>query len=368
MDRLLFVDDEPFVLKALKRTFELEGYEVVTATRPAEALDILGQGHQFVVIGSDYRMPEMDGAQFLQRAREITPQSYRLLISAVEEFQAAVDSVNRGEIFRFIPKPWNHGDLLQIVRSAVDEYHLRRNYQEMTTLLHSKNAALESLNLSLERRVHERTRNLIDGLVAALDQRGSEKTHSRKVAAWSLRLGQQMGIDKEALATIEQAALIHDVGKLRIPDGILGKRTKLTPEEWEQMKRHPELGYRLLAGIPYLEGARKIVIQHHERWDGKGYPFGFSGDQIHPGARILHVAEAYEAITNPRAFRDPRSPESARAEVLRCGGTQFDPAVTDAFAAIPLEEWDAVGRHAVPAPGPAEPTLAEIRSQVPSAA
>src|SRR3954464_1372769 len=360
MDRLLFVDDEPFVLKALKRTFELEGYEVVTATRPADALQILGGGSEFVVIGSDYRMPEMDGAQFLQRAREIAPQSYRLLISAVEEFQAAVDSVNRGEIFRFIPKPWNHGDLLQIVKSAVDEYHLRRNYQEMPTLLHSKNSALESLNLSLERRVHERTRNLIDGLVSPPDQRGSEQTHSRKVAAWSLRLGQQMGIDKEALATVEQAALIHDVGKIGIPDGILGKRAPLTPEEWEQMKRHPELGYRLLAGIPYLEEARKIVIQHRERGDGKGYPFGFRGEQIHPGARILHVAEAYEAITNPRAFRDPRSPQAARTEILQCAGAQFDPAVANAFAAIAPDDWDVAGRAAVLGDA-AEPTLAEIR-------
>src|SRR3954468_13209911 len=322
MDRLLFVDDEPFVLKALKRTFELEGYEVVTATRPADALQILGGGSEFVVIGSDYRMPEMDGAEFLQRAREIAPQSYRLLISAVEEFEAAVDAVNRGEMFRFIPKPWKQGDLLQIVRGAADEYHLRRNYQEMTTLLHSKNAALESLNESLERRVHERTSNLIDGLVAALDQRGAEQTHSRKVAAWAVRLGEQMGLDKDRLATLEQAALIHDVGKIGIPDSILGKVTKLLPEEWEQMKRHPELGYRMLAGIPYLEQARGIVIQHHERWDGKGYPFGFRGEQIHPGARILHVAEAYEAITNPRAFRDPRSPQAAREEILRCGGTQ----------------------------------------------
>jgi HD-GYP domain-containing protein (c-di-GMP phosphodiesterase class II) len=177
-----------------------------------------------------------------------------------------------------------------------------------------------------------------------------------------------MGIDKEALATVEQGALIHDVGKIGIPDSILGKRGPLTPEEWEQMKRHPELGYRLLAGIPYLEEARKIVIQHHERWDGKGYPFGFRGQEIHPGARILHVAEAYEAITNPRAFRDPRSPQAARAEVLRCGGTQFDPAITEAFAAIPLEEWEAVGQGAVAASGSAEPTLADIRGQVLSAA
>ncbi|MFL5378766.1 MAG: HD-GYP domain-containing protein, partial [Myxococcales bacterium] len=116
--------------------------------------------------------------------------------------------------------------------------------------------------------------------------------------------------------------------------------------------------------IPYLEEARKIVIQHHERWDGEGYPFGFRGEEIHPGARLLHVAEAYEAITNPRTFRDPRRPEDARAEILRCRGAQFDPVVVEAFAAIPLDEWDAVGRAAVPAPPSPEPTLLEIRSRM----
>ena len=157
MDRLLFVDDEPFVLRALKRTFELEGFEVVTAQRPADALELLQKDKGFVVVGSDYRMPEMNGADFLHRARELSPQSYRLLISAVEEFHAAVDSINRGEIYRFVPKPWDRDDLLVIVRGAVDDYHLRRNYQEMTALLHSKNAELSALNRNLEERVVERT-------------------------------------------------------------------------------------------------------------------------------------------------------------------------------------------------------------------
>src|SRR5229473_2274721 len=188
MDRLLFVDDEPFVLRALKRTFELEGFEVVTAHRPADALDLLRKEPGFVVIGSDYRMPEMNGAEFLQRARDLAPQSYRLLISAVEEFHAAVDSINRGEIYRFVPKPWDRDDLLTIVRGAVDDYHLRRNYQEMTALLHSKNAELSALNENLERRVVERTHDLIEALVTALDRRGAEAVHSRKVAAFCVRL------------------------------------------------------------------------------------------------------------------------------------------------------------------------------------
>ena len=153
MDRLLFVDDEPFVLRALKRTFELEGFEVVTAQKPADAVDLLRNGGEFVVIGSDYRMPDMNGAEFLQRARELSPKSYRLLISAVEEFHAAVDSINRGEIYRFVPKPWDRDDLLAIVRAAVEDYHLRRNYQEMTALLHNKNAELSALNKCLEDRV-----------------------------------------------------------------------------------------------------------------------------------------------------------------------------------------------------------------------
>ncbi|HYZ90563.1 MAG TPA: response regulator, partial [Myxococcales bacterium] len=252
MDRLLFVDDEPFVLRALKRTFELEGFEVVTALKPADALELLRSGGQFVVIGSDYRMPDMNGAEFLQRARELSPQSYRLLISAVEEFHAAVDSINRGEIYRFVPKPWDRDDLLQIVRSAVDDFHLRRNYQEMTALLHSKNAELAMVNKSLEQRVADRTHDLLEALVTALDQRGAEAVHSRRLAAWCVRLGWQLDLSPEEMAVLEQGALIHDLGKIGIPDSILLKGAELSPEEWEQMKRHPEVGYRMLANIPFL--------------------------------------------------------------------------------------------------------------------
>src|SRR5206468_4308168 len=168
------------------------GFEVVTAERPADALELLQKGPGFVVIGSDYRMPEMNGAEFLQRARELAPKSYRLLISAVEEFHAAVDSINRGEIYRFVPKPWDRDDLLAIVRAAVEDYHLRRNYQEMTALLHTKNAEHSALNKCLEDRVGERTRDLLEALVTAVDQRCAEAVHSRKVAAYCMRLGREM--------------------------------------------------------------------------------------------------------------------------------------------------------------------------------
>ena len=361
MDRLLFVDDEPFVLRALKRTFELEGFAVVTAQRPADALDLLQKDAGFVVIGSDYRMPEMNGAEFLQRARELSPHSYRLLISAVEEFHAAVDSINRGEIYRFVPKPWDRDDLLAIVRGAVDDYHLRRNYQEMTALLHSKNAELSALNQNLEQRVVDRTHDLMEALVTALDGRGAEAVHSRKVAAFCVRLGRELSLPEAELTVLEQAALIHDVGKISIPDSILLKGGQLTPEEWAQMKRHPELGYRMLANIPFLEQARRLVLTHHERFDGKGYPLGLSGDQLPLASRILHVCEAYESMTAGRSFRAARPPAEVREELARCAGTQFDPEVVSAFVRVPATEWEEIGLAAVAAP-PAEQSLTDLKT------
>jgi response regulator RpfG family c-di-GMP phosphodiesterase len=361
MDRLLFVDDEPFVLRALKRTFELEGFEVVTALKPAEALELLRTGGQFVVIGSDYRMPDMNGAEFLHRARELSPQSYRLLISAVEEFHAAVDSINRGEIYRFVPKPWDRDDLLAIVRAAVDDYHLRRNYQEMTALLHAKNTELSALNKNLEDRVSERTRDLLEVLVTALDQRCAESVHSRRVAAFALRLGRELQLPEAELTVLHQGALIHDIGKMAVPDSILVKGGGLLAEEWAQLKRHPELGYRMLANIPSLDQARRLVLTHHERFDGGGYPLGLAGEQLPLSARILHVCEAYESMTAGRSFRPARGDAEVRVEIERCAGSQFDPLVVAAFLRIPDLEWLAVGRNAVPATSPT-PTLEQLKA------
>jgi response regulator RpfG family c-di-GMP phosphodiesterase len=369
VDRLLFVDDEPFVLRALKRTFELEGFEVVTTLKPAEALDLLrdGAGGQFVVIGSDYRMPDMNGAEFLHQARELSPQSYRLLISAVEEFHAAVDAINRGEIYRFVPKPWDRDDLLAIVRAAVDDYHLRRNYQEMTALLHAKNTELSTLNKSLEDRVSERTRDLLEALVSAVDQRCAEAVHSRKVAAFAVRLGRELGLSEAELTVLHQGALIHDLGKIAVPDSILLKGGGLLAEEWAHLKRHPELGYRMLANVPSLDQARRLVLTHHERYDGGGYPLGLSGEQLPLGARILHVCEAYESMTAGRSFRPPRGDAEVRTEIERCSGSQFDPGVVAAFLRIPSLEWLAVGQDAVPAT-PLSPTLKELKGSFASAA
>ena len=175
----------------------------------------------------------------------------------------------------------------------------------------------------------------LESLVTALDVRDQEtRGHSVRVAHHSVDIAQMLGIkDDEELLTFYRGALMHDVGKIGVPDAILLKPAKLTEEEWEFMRRHPALGYRILAQVPYLRPAAKIVLAHHERWDGDGYPRKLKGDEIPLGARIFAICDTYDAIISDRPYRKGQSPDAALAEILRCAGTQFDPEVVEAFEA-----------------------------------
>ncbi|MCC7363896.1 MAG: HD-GYP domain-containing protein [Dehalococcoidia bacterium] len=175
----------------------------------------------------------------------------------------------------------------------------------------------------------------LESLVAALDVRDQEtKGHSVRVAVHSLDIAQMLGIkDEQELATIYRGALMHDVGKIGVPDAILLKPAKLTEEEWEFMKRHSAMGYKILAAVPYLRPTAKIVLAHHERWDGDGYPRRLKAEDIPLGARIFALADTYDAIISDRPYRKGQTPDAALAEILRCAGSQFDPRVVEAFEA-----------------------------------
>ncbi len=176
----------------------------------------------------------------------------------------------------------------------------------------------------------------LESLVTALDVRDQETAgHSVRVAQHALDIARLLGVrDEDELVTIYRGALMHDVGKIGVPDAILRKPDRLTEEEWEFMRRHPAMGYRILAQVPYLRPAAKIVLAHHERWDGHGYPRGLKEHDIPIGARIFAVCDAYDAIISDRPYRRGQSPDAALAEILRCAGTQFDPQVVEAFEAL----------------------------------
>jgi len=341
-DRVLIVDDDELILRALARILEAAGYVTRCYLTPEEALRALGDENPVVII-SDYMMPGMDGVEFLKRARERSPGAVRILCTAAEDFKIALQAVNAGEVFRIISKPWHQQELLATLSQAVESSRLRRENERLTAEVQRQNGQLREINLRLEEMVRQRTQALLEGLIAALDYRDSEtQWHSRRVSLYARRLAQQLGIVEPELTVIEHGALLHDIGKIGIKDEVLLKPGPLDQAEWATMKKHPELGWKLLQRVDYLRPAAEIVMQHQEKWDGTGYPAGLAGERIVIGARVFHVVDTLDAITSDRPYRKARQFSDARAELVRCRGSQFDPRVVDAFLSVAADEWERI--------------------------
>jgi len=341
-DRVLIVDDDELILKALARILESAGFEPRCYLGPDEALAAIERDAPVVVI-SDYMMPDMDGVTFLKQARLRCPGAVRILCTAAEDFRVALQAVNSGEVFRIISKPWHQQELLATVNQAAEAARLRRENERLTNEVQRQNGQLREINLRLEEIVRARTQALLEGLIAALDYRDAEtQWHSRRVSLYARRLAHQLGIDEPELTVIEHGALLHDIGKIGVRDRVLLKPGPLTNEEWTEMRRHPELGRALLQRVDYLRPASSIVLQHQEKYDGTGYPGKLKGEEIVIGARIFHVVDTLDAITSNRPYRKARPFDEARQEIVRCGGTQFDPRVVEAFLAVAAEDWERI--------------------------
>src|SRR5207249_8329693 len=212
-------------------------------------------------------------------------------------------------------------------------YALRDKNRQLNALVQKQNGELADLNRGLEKLVQERTTNLLDGMVAVLDYRDTEtQWHSRRVSRFTRRIAEQLGIrDAHELRTIEMGSLLHDIGKIGVRDAVLLKPGPLDQDEWVEMREHPRLGWALLQRIEFLRDASVIVLQHQERFDGKGYPAGLAGEQIVLGARLFAVADTYDAITSDRPYRKAQSHDAAIAEMKRVAGSQLDPDGVNAF-------------------------------------
>jgi cyclic di-GMP phosphodiesterase len=342
--RLLIIDDEPSVLSVLHALLG-RAHDCKTATSAVEAMEYLKE-ETFDLVLSDIMMPGMSGLELLAEITKRSRDTVVILISGNLNIQSAIEAMRRGA-FDYVTKPFNLSDVeTAVARGLRHHWLLKANQQYEHHLEHlvdlrtnELTIANTNLNSTLEK-LYLNYRATLRALAAALEARDVEtKGHSERVVGYCLRLGKQIGLNDRQLITLENGALLHDIGKIGVPDGILLKRGALTEEEWLHMRRHVEYGAQIIRGIDFLEGASEIVAQHHERYNGSGYPSRMEGDQICLGARIFAVADAVDAMTSDRPYRSARSFEDAADELIRCSGAHFDPLVVNAFTGVPLDGW-----------------------------
>jgi putative nucleotidyltransferase with HDIG domain len=326
--RLLVVDDEPEIVAFIRELLMTRGYEVLGISDSREVESYLISFNPDACI-FDFRMPFRTGADLLEVVKQADPRIEVVFLTGQDEASLAVDLMRRGAS-DYLLKPVELNQLLISISRALEhrqliieneEYrlHLEQLVMEKTKAL---NEALTSLN-----HVHSAT---LDALSRALDFRDqSTSGHSRRVADLTAGAAKSLGIRDEALIQIEHGALLHDIGKLKIPDSILWKPAKLSEEEWVTMRRHPEYGFEFLSRVEFLKGAAEIVYSHHEKYDGTGYPRRLRGDEIPFGARVFMIVDSVDAMIYKRPYNTPIAFEDAAAEIRRCSGTQFDPSVVE---------------------------------------
>lgn len=339
--RLLVVDDEHAIAELLSRHLETRGYRVSVAFDGEEALEALEKA-SFHLIVTDIRMPGRDGLSLLEIARQKDPVLPVIVLTSVSDVNTAVRAMRSGAQ-DYIVKPFNLDALDISIERALEKRELilqnQRHQEELELKVEEKTRKLR-LALSEVQGTFNAT---VEAMVSSIEARDCEtQHHCRRAREYTLMLAHRMGIRGRELRDVGWGSLLHDVGKIGVPDQILLKPGPLTNEEWAEMKKHPIIGYRLLSPIRFLAGAAQVVLHHHERWDGKGYPYGKKGEEIPLSARIFMLADAIETITSKRSYKEPMPFEYAEEEVIRCAGTHFDPQVVEAFRQIPRTNWIAV--------------------------
>ena len=339
--RVLVVDDDATIRELIGDLVTRSGHTVTLAGSVPEALEILGT-RAFELLLTDVVLPGRSGIDLLREVRGRYPDTAVILMSGVAEVETVVEAMRSGA-FDYVPKPVRHVELVLALDRALQRRRLEqenRGYRmNLEDRVREQTAALAAA-LEAKERAWEAA---LQALVDALDAREQEtERHSLRVMHFTEMVARAYGVPSDDIPDIARGALLHDIGKIGIPDGILLKPAGLTDGEWTVMKQHAEIGWQILRGIEYLKPAAELVYAHQERWDGEGYPRQLKGEEIPLGARLFAVVDAFDAIVSDRPYRKGRPVEWAREEIRRCAGSQFDPKAVEAFLSIAPEEWKRV--------------------------
>ncbi|NLI29937.1 MAG: response regulator [Nitrospiraceae bacterium] len=306
---ILFVDDEPGVLAAARRIFLDQPVSVVTAASGEEALEVL-RSRPVAVIVSDNLMPGMSGIQFLERAKALVPDTVRILLTGYADVQAAIDAINRGGVYRFLTKPWNNEQLLKAVQDGIQEYEM------ISALKNADEAKLLSLAQAVE---------LKDPYTAG---------HCEHVAEYALAIAAASGMSGSILRDIKYASWLHDCGKIGVPEEVLNYPGRLTDDMMSIVRKHSEWGADVVRKAALPDSVVRAILHHHEKYDGTGYPRGLAGEAIPVEARIVTIADVYDALVTDRPYRAALPKAEALHIICKGRATWFDPALAGLFVSL----------------------------------
>jgi len=337
---ILIADDEEMIRELINITLSKEGFTCYQAASAEEGLEIINSQKLDLAL-LDIMMPGRSGIELLKDIKQLTPDTTVLMITAMNDMDTALSCIHFGAE-DYITKPFNLDRVLLTVKNTLEKRRLileNREYQanlehkvrEQTEVIRT---VMGEINLAYE--------HTLAALIRALDAREKEVgSHSERVMAYARLLAEKAGVDEGGRSILAKGALLHDIGKIGVSDNILLKPGKLDEAEWEIMRQHPAVGYEILTGIRYFSGAADLVLSHHERYDGAGYPNGLSGEAIPISARIFALVDTLDAMTSDRPYRKALTFQAVLDEVVRCSGKQFDPKLVEVFLSIPKQSWEA---------------------------
>lgn len=329
--KIMAVDDDPGILDSLKVVLKRSGYDLACYQNPLEAIEVL-KNEKFDLLLLDFIMDELHGDQVVAEIRKFDLNLYILLLTGHKDLAPPLETLKQLDIQGYCEKSDNLDQLILLIESALKSVDQMRVINEINEELKGKNEELERAYLD--------TIGILRQTVEAKDP--YTRGHSDRVSAYSVLIGEKLGLNDEDLHTLKIGGLFHDIGKIGIPDSILLKESKLDDEEYSQIKNHPSIGAHILGDVPMFKSIIPIVLHHHERFDGRGYPSQLAGENIPLFARIAAVSDTFDAMTSKRSYRDALSIDIVVAEIEKCSGYQFDPKIANAFLEIIKNEYNKI--------------------------
>lgn len=329
--KIIVVDDEQGIVDSLSIFLKRSGYDFTGLTNPLEAIERVRNEH-FDMMILDFMMDPIHGDEVVEEIRKFNKDLYILLLTGHKDLAPPFETIKRLEIQGYCEKSDKFDQLLLLIESGIKSIEQMNTIKTINEQLHDKNEELERAYLD--------TIGILRQTVEAKDP--YTRGHSDRVSEYSVLIGKKLGLDEKTLHILKIGGLFHDIGKIGIPDSILLKESKLSDEEYSQIKNHPMIGVHMLGDAAIFSDILPIVKHHHERYDGRGYPSQLVGDDIPYVARIAAVADTFDAMTSKRSYRDSLPIDVVRAEIERCSGTQFDPNIAKVFLDIMNNDFDLI--------------------------